>query len=82
MDTISDNQNSVSLNLLKDLREIIGRGRAVAYAAVNASMIDTYWKIGQRIVEEEQHGRKRAEYGTGMLKELSVALTELSLHRG
>ena len=68
-------QNTVSLNLLKDLCEIIARGRAVAYAAVNAAMIDTYWKIGQRIVEEEQHGSKRAEYGTGLLKELSVVLT-------
>ena len=69
-------QNDVSLNLLKDLREIIARGRAVAYAAVNAAMIDTYWKIGRRIVEEEQHGSKRAEYGTGLLKEVSLALTE------
>ena len=47
-------QNDISVNLLKDLREIIARGRAVAYAAVNAAMIDTYWKIGQRIVVEEQ----------------------------
>jgi len=68
-------QNDISVNLLKDLREIIARGRAVAYAAVNAAMIDTYWKIGQRIVEEEQHGKRRAEYGTGMLNALSAALT-------
>ena len=68
-------QNAVSVNLLKDLRQIIARGRAVAYASVNAAMIDTYWKIGQRIVEEEQHGSKRAEYGTGLLNELSAVLT-------
>ena len=76
MDKKQNMQNAVSLNLLKDLREIIARGRAVAYAAVNAAMIDTYWKIGRRIVEEELHGSKRAEYGTGMLNALSAALTE------
>ena len=67
-------QNTVSLNLLKDIREIIARGRAVAYAAVNAAMIDTYWKIGQRIVEEEQHGSKRAEYGTALIQHLAEQL--------
>ena len=67
-------QNAVSVNLLKDLREIIARGRAVAYASVNAAMIDTYWKIGQRIVEEEQHGSKRAEYGTALIQHLAEHL--------
>ena len=67
-------QNDISVNLLKDLREIIARGRAVAYAAVNAAMIDTYWKIGQRIVEEEQHGSKRAEYGTALIQHLAEQL--------
>jgi len=75
MDKKQNMQNAVSLNLLKDLREIIARGRSMAYSAVNAAMIDTYWKIGRRIVEEEQHGSKRAEYGTGMLNALSAALT-------
>ncbi len=75
MEKKQEMQNAVSLSLLKDLRQIIARGRAVAYASVNAAMIDTYWKIGQRIVEEEQHGSKRAEYGTGLLNELSAVLT-------
>ena len=75
MDKKQDIQNAISLSLLADLREIDARGRAAAYASVNAAMIDTYWKIGRRIVEEEQHGSKRAEYGTGLLKELSVVLT-------
>ena len=75
MDKKQDIQNAISLSLLADLREIVARGRAAAYASVNAAMIDTYWKIGRRIVEEEQHGSKRAEYGTGLLKELSMVLT-------
>jgi len=75
MPTKTNLQTTFAPNLLKDLRDIIASGRAVAYASVNAAMIDTYWKIGRRIVEEEQHGSKRAEYGTGLLNELSAALT-------
>lgn len=67
--------NNASGALIQDIRQIISRGRAMAYASVNAVMIDTYWKIGQRIVEEEQHGSKRAEYGTGLLKELAYTLS-------
>ena len=75
MTTKTNMQSTFAPNLLKDLRDIIASGRAVAYASLNAAMIDTYWKIGRRIVEEEQHGSKRAEYGTGLLNELSAALT-------
>lgn len=38
-------------------------------------MIDTYWHIGQRIVEQEQQGEKRAEYGKQIIKMLSKELT-------
>ena len=38
-------------------------------------MVQTYWQIGKRIVEEEQHGETRAEYGKQLLKQLSAALT-------
>lgn len=38
-------------------------------------MISTYWKIGQRIVEEEQQEMTRAEYGKGQLQELAKILT-------
>ena len=37
-------------------------------------MISTYWKIGQRIVEEEQQEKTRAEYGKGQLQELAKIL--------
>ena len=65
----------VSYHLIQDIRQIINCGRAMAYASVNGVMIDSYWKIGQRIVEEEQHGSKRAEYGTGLLKKLAKVLS-------
>lgn len=38
-------------------------------------MISTYWNIGRRIVEEEQHGKERAEYGKELIKMLAVELT-------
>ena len=67
--------NLVSETLVTDLKQIILQARQGAYAAVNACMISTYWKIGQRIVEEEQQGKTRAEYGKGQLQELAKILT-------
>ena len=40
------------------------------------SNVEAYWNIGKRIVEEEQQGKERADYGKHLLKLLSVALTE------
>ena len=67
--------NLVSETLVTDLKQIILQARQGAYAAVNACMISTYWKIGQRIVEEEQQGKTRTEYGKGQLQELAKILT-------
>ena len=68
-------KTSVSENLVTDLKQIILQSRQGAYSAVNACMISAYWKIGERIVEEEQHGNARAEYGKGQLQELAKILT-------
>ncbi len=65
----------IPANLLTDLKLIIRQARQGAYAAVNACMISAYWKIGQRIVEEEQHGNARAEYGKGLIEKLADSLT-------
>ena len=46
-----------------------------AYRAINAAMVAAYWEIGRIIVEEEQKGQQRAEYGKGLLVELSQRLT-------
>ena len=61
--------------LYNDVCHIIEQGRQNAYAAVNRSMIETYWRIGQRIVEEEQQGKERAEYGEKIIENLSKQLT-------
>ena len=63
------------MDYIEDIKRILTLARQKAYVAVNAAMVDAYWKIGKRIVEQEQHGEKRAAYGEGILKELSKALT-------
>ena len=69
------NYKLTSPNLFSDVCGIIEQGRRQAYAAVNKSMIETYWNIGKRIVEEEQNGKERAEYGEEIINNLSTQLT-------
>ena len=61
--------------LLADLRAIIAAGRGRAAAAVNAEIVTTYWKMGERIVREEQGGAARAAYGAQLLRRLGQALS-------
>ena len=58
-----------------DVKDIIEQGKRVAYQSVNDAMIGTYWHIGERIVKEEQHGQKRAEYGTQLIDYLAQQLS-------
>lgn len=60
--------------LVSEVRKIIEAGRKQAYVSVNASMILTYWNVGKRIVEEEQNGESRAEYGKRILSLLAEEL--------
>lgn len=62
--------------LLDSIRTLLVDGRKQVAAAVNAAMVQTYWRIGRLIVEDEQQGETRAEYGKHVLKSLSVSLTE------
>ena len=62
--------------LIDDVLNIVRSGRQSAFAAVNSTIVETYWRIGQRIVEEEQRGELRAKYGTQLLQTLSKTLTE------
>jgi predicted nuclease of restriction endonuclease-like (RecB) superfamily len=58
-----------------DIKRILEQARAKARTAVNAAMVEAYWLIGQRIVEEEQRGQQNAPYGTRLMEELSTALS-------
>ena len=61
--------------LAADIQRIIEQGRKQAYAAVGQLAVLTYWHIGRRIVEEEQHGEARAQYDTRLIKTLAEQLT-------
>ena len=67
--------NEIS-KIYNDIAELLNIARAKAYHTVNSIMVETYWKIGQRIVEEEQGGASRAEYGTKLIENLSRYLTD------
>ena len=56
--------------------EVLRAARSNAYRAVNFVMVEAYWNIGRMIVEEEQQGNERAEYGSALIKNLSLRLTE------
>lgn len=62
-------------HLYERIRETLAGARLRAYTAVNFAMVDSYWQIGQMIVEEEQNGKERAGYGKYLLKELSKRLS-------
>ena len=59
-----------------DIAELLTQARSNAYRTVNSIMVETYWKIGRRIVEEEQNGKTRAEYGEKLIENLSRYLTD------
>ena len=66
----------ISNNYINEIKKILKNARQKAYTAVNSAMVEAYWEIGRRIVEEEQSGRERAEYGKEIIKNLSKELTE------
>ncbi len=66
---ISDN------SLYNKISSILEESRKFVATTVNTAMVQTYFEIGRLIVEEEQHGNVRAEYGKETLKNLSIKLT-------
>jgi hypothetical protein len=60
---------------ITEIKQILKDARAKAYTAINYSMVEAYWLIGKRIVEEIQQGGKRANYGDQVIKNISKALT-------
>ena len=57
-----------------EIRTIIDNARSAAIRSVNFNRVQMYWNIGKRIVEEEQHGKERADYGTYLIKNLAKEL--------
>ena len=64
------------LRFIEQVGETLERGRSRLASAVKTIMVGTYWEIGREIVEYEQHGNAKAEYGTKILNRLSSDLTQ------
>lgn len=64
-----------SEDFFEKISDLLKKARKKALYSVNQTMVYTYYEIGKTIVEEEQKGQKRAEYGKHILKELSHKLT-------
>jgi predicted nuclease of restriction endonuclease-like (RecB) superfamily len=61
--------------LFKRVADIIEAARGHVARSVNSTMVRAYWLVGREIVEVEQHGKKRAGYGEGLVKRLAIRLT-------
>jgi predicted nuclease of restriction endonuclease-like (RecB) superfamily len=68
--------NSLSNNLLTTIKTLLDQARKQVVQTVNITMVKTYFEIGKMIVEDEQNGENRAEYGKETLKNLSAELTK------
>ena len=68
-------ENSVN-SLYQAISVIVEDARKTVYRATNQAMVKAYWEIGRVIVEEEQAGERRAEYGKALIAGISTRLTQ------
>lgn len=61
-------------NFVEEIKTIIGQARAKAVRSVEFHRVEMYWKLGERIFEEEQQGQDRADYGSYLIRSLSEQL--------
>ena len=73
---MSDNELIPYEDIYSEIKETLLSSRNQAYSAVNFTMVQAYWHIGRIIVEHEQDGNMRADYGRFILQKLSARLTE------
>ncbi|MCO5230213.1 MAG: PDDEXK nuclease domain-containing protein [Chitinophagales bacterium] len=64
------------MNYILEIKTILAQARQKAYTAINSAMVEAYWMIGKRIVEEEQGGEDRATYGKQIIQNVSAELTK------
>jgi len=63
--------------LVSSISTTFEQGRQLAARAINTNLLQTYWKIGQYIVEYEQQGKTRADYGEALIESLSKDLSKM-----
>lgn len=61
---------------IQEIKQILSQARLKTYQAINTTMIEAYWNIGRKIVEEEQNGKHRADYGKEIIKTISIELSK------
>ena len=66
----------IKKDIYEEIHELLSKARQNIISNINSTMTKTYFLIGKRIVEEEQNGNKRAEYGKNLIKILSKKLTK------
>jgi predicted nuclease of restriction endonuclease-like (RecB) superfamily len=71
MMALPENYNNIRAGIV----ELLNAARGAASRNVNALMTSTYWEIGRRIVQSEQTGEKRAEYGDALIQRLAKDLS-------
>lgn len=64
------------MSFVSDIQQILELARQKSYSSINSAMVEAYWLVGKRIVEEEQNGEECAEYGKFVIKSLAKELTE------
>lgn len=62
--------------VIEDVKKVVSAGLHSAYSAISSAMVKTYWEVGRLIVEHEQQGDERAEYGKRLISALSRELTK------
>lgn len=72
---MDNNRVTKDTRLFEDACHIIEQSRDAAYRSVNIALLRRNWELGRRIDEEILNGENRAEYGAGIIKELSKELT-------
>ena len=66
----------IKKDIYQEIHDLLDNARQNIISNINSTMTKTYFLIGKRIVEEEQDGNKRAEYGKNLIKMLSEKLTK------
>jgi len=70
-----EGEGAAQRDFYQSVADILRTARANVYRAVNFAMVEAYWEVGCKIVEEEQRGKERAAYGAALLRNLSIRLT-------
>lgn len=64
------------MQYIHEIKQILAQARQKTYQAINSAMVEAYWKIGEKIVLEEQNGNDRAAYGKEVIHTISFELSK------